>query len=198
MAQCQLCFGYGHSARNCSRLPTFTQPSVPRSLNSAFAGLQIAPYPQANHSGFSPDYPSMPSYDPSWYPDTGASTHMIGNPALLQQRAPYTGPDTVQLGNGDQLPITYTGNMSLPIGSSSFLLNNIYVVPSMRKNLLSIAQFCHDNHVLCAFDANHFYIFDLTSGSLLYQGLCKDGLYKLPSIPSRFQALHTSHSSSSL
>ena len=88
--------------------------------------------------------------------------------------------------------------MTLPIGSSYFHLNNVYVIPSMRKNLLSIAQFCQDNHVLCAFNSHHFYIFDLTHGSLLYQGPCKYGLYKLPALPSRLQAISASHQSSSL
>ncbi|KAH7860991.1 hypothetical protein Vadar_020343 [Vaccinium darrowii] len=91
-----------------------------------------------------------------------------------------------------------TGNMALPIGSSSFRLNNVYVIPSMRKNLLSIAQFCKDNHVLCAFDSRHFYIFDLPTGSLLYQGLCRDGLYKLPTLPPHLQALFASLQSSHL
>lgn len=121
---------------------------------------------------------------------------MTGNPTILQQCIPYTGSNSVLLGNGDQLPISYIGNMALPIGSSSFRLNNVYVIPSMRKNLLSIAQFCKDNHVFCAFDSRHFYIFDLTNGSLLYQGLCRDGLYKLPARLPRLQALSSSLQSS--
>uniref|UniRef100_A0A2N9JAD8 Integrase catalytic domain-containing protein n=1 Tax=Fagus sylvatica TaxID=28930 RepID=A0A2N9JAD8_FAGSY len=108
-------------------------------------------YPLSSSLGFSP----QPTYDHAWYPDIGASTHMIGNPALLQQCASYNGPDSVLLSNGDQLPIAYTGNMTLPIGSSSFHLNNVY-------------------------------------------GPCKNGLYKLPALPSRLQALFASHQSSSL
>ena len=66
------------------------------------------------------------------------------------------------------------------------------------KNLLSIAQFWDDNHVLCAFDMHSFYIFDLHSRSLLYQGQCRDGLYKIPALSSRLHALSASHSSSPL
>ncbi|GMY34507.1 Far-red impaired responsive family protein [Fagus crenata] len=125
---CQLCFNFGHAARSCPRLSTFAAPPVPRSLNIAFAGLQIAPahtsrgYPSGSSLGFSP----QPPYDHAYYPDTSALTHMTGNPALLQQCASYNGPDSVLLGNGDQLLIAYTGNMTLPIGSSSFHLNNVY------------------------------------------------------------------------
>lgn len=94
--------------------------------------------------------------------------------------------------------ISYTSNMSLSIGSNSFQLNNVYVIPSMRKNLLSIAQLFYDNNVLCAFDSQHFYIFDHSNGSLLFQGLCKNGLYKLPSLPSHISCLFASLQSSSI
>ena len=193
---CQLCFTFRHGARSCPRLSTFTPPPMPRSLHSAFAGLQIAPAPasQGYHSSFS----TQPPYEHAWYPDTGASTHMTGNTSLIQLRVSYTDPDSVLLSNGDQLPIAYTGNMALPIGSFSFDLNNVYVIPSMRKNLLSIAQFYQDNHVLCAFDSNHFYICDLVNGFVLYSGPCKNSLYKLPTIPHRLQALSASLQSSSL
>ncbi|GMY32716.1 UBN2_3 domain-containing [Fagus crenata] len=124
---CQLCFNFGHAPRSCPRLSTFAAPPVPCSLNTTFTGLQIAPthtsqgYPLSSSLGFSP----QPTYNHAWYPDIGASTHMIGNPALLQQCASYNDPDSVLLSNGDQLPIAYTGNMTLPIGSSSFHLNNV-------------------------------------------------------------------------
>src|SRR5436190_11404801 len=181
MDACQICFRRGHRAPDCYNLPHFfnlTKKLQPQAL-SAQSSLQ-------------------PAYDPSWYPDTGASTHMTGDATLLQKRSSYGGPDSVQLGNGERLPVSHIGNTALSLGSSSFHLNNVYVVPSMRKNLSSIAQFCADNHVLYAFDAHSFYIFDLHSLSLLYQGQCKDGLYKIPALSSRLHALSTSHSSSPL
>src|SRR4051812_45988768 len=103
-------------------------------------------HPQAMSAQFS----SQSAYYHSWYPDTGASTHMTGNVAPLQHRSPYRGSNTVQLGNGEQLSVSHNGNTVLQLGSSSFQLNNIYVVPYMCKNLLSIAKFCADNYVLCA------------------------------------------------
>src|SRR3954462_15536625 len=103
---------------------------------------------------------------------------MIGNPSVLHHTAPYPFHDSVQLGNGEQLAISHTGNTTLTIGKSDFKLDNVYLIPSMRKNLLSISQFCIDKNVLCSFDSNNFYIFDLKSYSLLFQGRCRDGLYR--------------------
>lgn len=72
--------------------------------------------------------------------------------------------------------------MTLPLNPSSFCLNNIYAVPSMYRNLLSIAQFWHDNHVLCTFGAYNFssLILPLVLSYIWVQ--YKDGLYKIPII----------------
>ncbi|VVA27938.1 PREDICTED: Retrovirus-related Pol poly from transposon TNT [Prunus dulcis] len=115
-ASCQLCHDSSHFASRCPMLSQFACPHVPNSLHTAFAGLQIAGQLQTPAPG--PTYTTHSLHDPSWYPDTGASTHMIGNLSLLQQCLPYNGHDTVHLGNGDQMPISYTSNMSLFIGSN--------------------------------------------------------------------------------
>jgi hypothetical protein len=35
---------------------------------------------------------------------------------------------TIMLANGDQMPITYMGNMSLSLGSNSYRLNNVQII----------------------------------------------------------------------
>ena len=200
---CQLCSSPAHVAPQCPRW--CTRPTA-NSLHSAFAGLQLTQptgSPTSQPSSASPPgflqrspqpyfgYQPASVQDPNWYPDTGATHHMTGDPRPLQNCAPYTGSDSVYLGNGTSLPITYTGNMSLPMGSSLLTLNNVYHVPAMSKNLLSVAQFTKDNNVRFSFDATHFYIHDLKSGALLFQGQCRDGLYPLSSvrpIPQAFTA----------
>src|SRR3954466_10555356 len=89
-------------------------------------------------------------------------------------------------------------NTTLTIGTFTFKLDNVYLIPSMRKNLLSISQFCIDNNVLCAFDSHNFYIFDLKSHSLLFQGRCRDSLYRIPALSPRLKALSASHNSFSI
>src|SRR3954466_1566249 len=109
MDACQICFRRGHRAPDCCHLSHFfcsTKKLQPQAL-SAQSSLQLA-------------------YDPSWYPDTGASTHMTGDATLLQKRFSYGGPDSVQLGNGDRLPVSPIGNTALSLGLSSFLHNNVY------------------------------------------------------------------------
>ena len=105
---------------------------------------------------------------------------------------PYRGPNFVQLGNGDSLNITSTGTIPISLNSIPFSLRNVFLVPSLRKNLLSVARFTHDNNVVLCFFLSFYCIYDLRSGSLLFQGPCRDGLYPL-SLPSP-QALAVSSS----
>lgn len=91
--------------------------------------------------------------------------------------------------------ISHTGNTTLSLSSSTFKLKNVHVIPSMRKNLLFISQFCNDNHVFCAFDAHNFNIFELTFHSLLFQDHYRNGLYKIPAQSIRLMALSVPHNS---
>ncbi|KAK0599292.1 hypothetical protein LWI29_004013 [Acer saccharum] len=81
--------------------------------------------------------------------------------------------------NGATLPITNTGNLPLSLGSKHLSLNNVFHVPSLNKNLLSVARFTNDNSVSFTFTPSRYIISDLNSGVPLFQGPCKDGLYPL-------------------
>lgn len=87
--------------------------------------------------------------------------------------------------------------MSLPTSSGSFHLSNVLHIPSMRKNLLSVAKFTKDNSVSFTFYPWGFSINDLHSGSPLFQGRCEHGLFPL-AITTSPQALTTSRVSSTL
>ncbi|XP_024157115.1 protein transport protein SEC31-like [Rosa chinensis] len=83
--------------------------------------------------------------DPNWYPDTGATHHMTAMP--LQHSQSYGGPYNVYMGNGDSMPVTHSGNLPFSIGNSKFSLESVLCIPSIRKNLLSVARFTKDNLV---------------------------------------------------
>ena len=88
----------------------------------------------------------------------------------------YTGTDQLQVGNGQGLHISKTGNSSLNLSSHSFLLNQILYVPQIQKNLLSVQKFCKDNNVYFEFHGQYF----LVKGYLrivLHRGHVSDGLY---------------------
>ncbi|CAL8999019.1 unnamed protein product [Prunus brigantina] len=101
---------------------------------------------------------------------------MTGPGTYLRNPYPYHGNQNVFMGNGDSMNITHTGTLPFPLGSSKFTLRNVFRIPPIRKNLLSVARFTKDN-----------------------LGPCEDGLYplKLSSIrqPPAPHALATLHSS---
>jgi hypothetical protein len=136
------------------------------------------------------------SNDINWYPDTGA-THLITSDLsnLNIHSEEYTGPDQVHVGNGQGLPITHLGSSSLSYPSSSFHLKNVFHVPQITKNLLSISKFTSDNGVYFEFHPNFFCVKDPASGNILLKGKHEHGLYSLPppvsSSPAAFMGIRT-------
>ncbi|CAL9000175.1 unnamed protein product [Prunus brigantina] len=112
--------------------------------------------------------------------------------------------DQVLLGNGASLPITHSGNVAFSSGSFAFNLSDVLLVPSLHKNLLSIAQLTHDHPVSITFVSSGYVIRHLHTGAILFQGRCSDGLYPvLPSLASKLvsrskSAFSSTVSSSSL
>jgi hypothetical protein len=56
----------------------------------------------------------------------------------------YPGNDSVMDGNGQGLPITGTGHVTIP--TTNLKLNDVLVVPTIKKKLLSVSQFTRDNN----------------------------------------------------
>jgi hypothetical protein len=72
----------------------------------------------------------------------------------------YLGNEKNLVGNGAIIPITKTENTSLNTDTHSFDLKNVLVVPSVKKKLLSVHQFCHDNNCSFEFNSNGFSLKD--------------------------------------
>ena len=135
------------------------------------------------------------SVDPNWYPDTGATHHMTALPVCNPR--PYNGPHNVYMGNGDSMSVSHTGNLPMSLGSSTFSLQNVFRIPSIQKNLLSVARFTKDNLVFFLFAPDFYQIYCLRTGRLLFQGPCQDGLYPLhlsseSSVPHALSSVHSS------
>ena len=82
------------------------------------------------------------------------------------------------IGDGIGLLISHTGSASLPSSTTTFTLNDVLYVPSMKKNLISISQFCISNNVSIEFLPFCFHVKDLRTGATLLTGNTKDGVYE--------------------
>jgi hypothetical protein len=121
-----------------------------------------------------------------WYIDSGATDHIIGDLNKLTMHEPYTGADQIHAANGSGMNITRIGTSIIPTPTHNLSLNNVLHVPSAHKNLVSVHRFTLDNDTFIEFHPYFFLIKDRKMKQVLLRGLCKGGMYPLPSSTSKF------------
>ncbi|KAK1555207.1 hypothetical protein Q3G72_023368 [Acer saccharum] len=174
LGKCQMCGIQGHSARRCSSFQMVPVPSHGSGSNSPAAHSPPPWQPRAHFTT------NVPSNNPAWLMDSGASHHVTADLGNLSLHAPYSGSDDVMIGDSTGLSITHSGSASLHTRNNSFILDNVLCVPDMKKNLVSISQFCNANNVSVEFLSSCFHVKDLRTGPILLKGTTKDGVYEWP------------------
>lgn len=128
----------------------------------------------------------------TWYPDSGASHHVTPDPAQFSQQMLYKGSKQVHIGNRQGLRITSVGSSTFTSPTHPHItlsLNNLLLVPSITKNLVSVSQFAKDNRVYFEFHADCCFVKSKDSNQVLLKGAVgQDGLYC-------FKELNISHTS---
>ena len=118
-----------------------------------------------------------------WYPDTGATHHVIPNLSSLSISDESKGKENLIVGNGTGLKISHIGNISSP--SKMLALKNVCRVPTITKPLLSIQKFCQDNHCFFEFHVDRCLVKDQVTKRTILQGTSGLGLYKLQGVLKR-------------
>jgi hypothetical protein len=157
---CQICNKRNHTALKCFN--RFNHSFTPEIIPQALAAITIAD-----------------NQDSEWFPDTGATDHITGNPGNLHSLTPYTGSDGVMLGNGDILQITHVGQANIESGNKSLQLNDVLLVPDIKKDLISVSKLTSDLPLKFEFDGDGFVIKDRSTNRVVARGTKKDGLYAL-------------------
>ena len=130
--------------------------------------------PKANNVNFSSGLPA-----PKLIIDSGATNHIISSPSLLVNSKENTSLPSVVMPNGDQAPITSTGNLPL---SSIIYLKNVLGVPSCKVDLMSVSRVTSDLNCSITFFAQLCILQDLMTGMTIGLGEQRDGLYYLVAI----------------
>lgn len=78
------------------------------------------------------------------------------------------------------MDIPHTGMSKFTHKNRVFHLNDIFLIPSTSKNLLSVYQLCCDNHVFIEFDCHKVKVKDAGTKEVLLGGIHENGLYRLP------------------
>ncbi|WVZ96184.1 hypothetical protein U9M48_041853, partial [Paspalum notatum var. saurae] len=111
--------------------------------------------------------------------DTGATSHMTSSDGILLSRTPPS-YSSITVGNGTSIPVIAQGHSLLPASSSRFNLNNVLVVPSLVRNLLSVRQFTRDNSCSVEFDPFGFSVKDLQTRREILRCASSGDLYTFP------------------
>ncbi|KAJ3676869.1 hypothetical protein LUZ60_002593 [Juncus effusus] len=149
--KCQICSQPSHDALNCPE--RFTRNPPMALLAEPFAG------------------PSD-----GWYLDSGASNHMTSDLTSLTSHHPYSGNDLIKVGNGAGILIHNIGTTTLKCTYGSLTLKNVFHVPKITKNLISISQLTRDNNIKLEFNPFDCLIKDWVSNKILHRAVLDDGL----------------------
>jgi hypothetical protein len=161
--QCQICGRAGHIAVKCWYRYDYSYDTNDNS-SQAFAATTIS---------------DPLDSDPNWYTDTGANSHMTPNPGNLDDPQSYTGNDHVMVGNGSRLSISHIGNTTLDSSHGKLELQDVLVVPNIKKNLISVSKLTKDLSCAIEFISSGFKIKDRITGQILATGHKHGGLYAL-------------------
>ncbi|KAH7847882.1 hypothetical protein Vadar_031260 [Vaccinium darrowii] len=86
--------------------------------------------------------PGAINYNDDWIVDSGCSNHMTGDPKKLSNLSAYKGDRVVVTANNSRLPMTHIGKTVINprFRPSEVKLQDVYHVPGMKKNLMSVSQ----------------------------------------------------------
>ena len=82
--------------------------------------------------------------DEVWFLDSGCSNHMIGNKEWLFDFDEQF-HESVKLGDDSKMSVMGKGNLKLCIGGIIQVISDVYYLPGLRNNLLSIGQLQQKN-----------------------------------------------------
>ncbi|KZV22300.1 hypothetical protein F511_17902 [Dorcoceras hygrometricum] len=119
---------------------------------------------------------SAPS--PSWIIDSGASDHMTGNLNSFCSYTPCNSDMTVRIADGSLSRIHGIGDINV---SRDITLKNVFHVPSLKCNLISVSKLTRDCHCRANFSSGSCLFQDHLSGKKIGSAKLHDGLYYLES-----------------
>lgn len=72
-----------------------------------------------------------------WFLDSGCSNHMSGDRSLFST-LDKSFSHSVKLGNNKRMEVVGKGNLKLMFNGASYMISDVYYVPELKNNLLSL------------------------------------------------------------
>ncbi|XP_021724340.1 uncharacterized protein LOC110691714 [Chenopodium quinoa] len=136
--------------------------------------------------------------DPSWYMDTGATSHMTSTNGNLSSYFNLSNHhNNIVVGSGHTIPIRGCGSTTLPSPNPPLSLSKVLHAPKLIKNLISVRKFITDNCVYVEFVPYGFSVKDYRTEMPIMRCDSQGDLYPLTTTlsstsPSTFTTLASS------
>ena len=104
-----------------------------------------------------------PSMKETWLLDSGASKHMTGKGELFAHMDDSF-KTKIRIGDNSTLQVEGMGTMEVPTKEGMKKVNQVYFIPKLQHNLLSIGQIMENNYKLI-FDDGKCVIYDKNRGN---------------------------------
>ena len=216
---CTICNKSGHTNNQCRFRQMKNKQSYqrPRSRVEAHLAEEISEnesYPtetnsEENDDGYddllqvflaedsTPEINTKQQPDNTWYFDTGATHHMTNNKQSIRNYNSLPVPIPVVFGNNGSLNALGKGDVSFLLQDNQILtVDNVYFVPGITKNLLSVSQ-ATKNGTSIKFEETYAQIKHKSPNGQKIKYICRrldKGLYRIPCPPTHvdIEALYAS------
>jgi transposase InsO family protein len=112
-----------------------------------------------------------------WFLDSGCSNHMVGNKNWLYN-CDENYRDSVKLGDDSRMNVMGKGNLKLNINGRTHNVSNVYYIPGLKTNLLSIGQL-QQNDVTVIFKNDDCKVFHEEKGLLFTSHMSANRMYMI-------------------
>jgi transposase InsO family protein len=150
--KCYNCGKMGHMAKDCwtKKKPVESNTATSSSKENSEDGWDAEALfaMEEEELALTVTTPEQIDYKNDWIVDSGCSNHMTGDKHKLQNLSEYKGGRVVVTADNSRLPIAHIGKTIVTprYNSNQVPLQDVYHVPGMKKNLLSVAQLTLSGH----------------------------------------------------
>ena len=178
--KCNYCHGSGHTKINCFKLQ---KKNNSRNLVSNVAQSEFALI------GFESSVASHVGDRLIGALDSGATRHMVNVDTILSEVTTFDEPVPIKVAkNNISMNATKKGKIFVSNNGRTGVLENVYYVPELSRNLFSVRAIERDGFVITFKNGK---VFISKNGRLVAEGVAKDDLYIIS-----FDVLHVSESAS--
>jgi len=165
LIECFQCHKLGHFQYEC---PEFEKKAHYTTFNEADEEILLVTYEETTQS----------LQEEDWFLDSGCSNHMTGNKLWFTEVKEEGFRRYVKLGNNTTMAVTAKGSVRVQINGTSHVITDVYYVPELKTNLLSLGQL-QEKCLAILFQNDTCKIYHPDRGLILYTNMKSNRMFYL-------------------